>query len=236
MLIFLFEAFKSQIKIFIDLIGATTIEKDYEIININNQELSKKISFLFSFFNKNFNEFNSENSEGKKIFTNLQIKSFINNINIKSNLNSKNYSNKQDSIIQLNSCYDKDEESHINDEKVHLIKTTNNLISTFPKKQKRKNSKNNYSIPNINNQNKSFNKKQNTKINERKNILNKNKNKNHLPYNLNINIYSNKTNDNFSNSLKINNYRNYYHLNENFDNKSKYNKDNNNIYNEFNRK
>ena len=128
-MIFLFEAFKSQKKIFIDLIGATSIEKDYELITINNQELSKKISCLFSFFNKNFNEFNSKNTEGKKIFTNLQIKSFINNINIKSNLNSKNYSNKQDSTIQLKSCYDKDQESHINDEKVHFIKTTNNLIT-----------------------------------------------------------------------------------------------------------
>jgi hypothetical protein len=221
---FLLEILASQIKLFVDLNSTTNFEKIYQILNLNNQELSKRISCLFHLTEKNDNFFNIESiieeskSTRNKQFDNLSIIS-SNNLDIKRN-NMPNYlSNNKETIRKTNNTiYDVDEDNFTTSEKnensdIKIQNKNNDLIRINQKKFDSKN-KNNYIINNSNsNRNSKKLNAYNNKYEDKKKDL---------PYNLNINIYSNNSNNNFRNQTEQN-YSNllnnkYYHTNTKYNN------------------
>ena len=236
---FLMELLVSQIKLFVDLNSTTNFEEIYKILNLNNQELSKRISCLFHLIEKNDNYFNNESiievpkNTRNKQFDNLSIIS-SNNLNIKRNIIPNYLSNNKDTIIKTNNTiYDVDEDNFTTSEKnensdIKIPNKNNDLIKINQKKFDSKN-KNNYIINNSNsNRNSkklnSYNKKYEDK-------------KKDLPYNLNINIYSNNSNNNLRNQTEQN-YNNYYSLsNKYYNTNTKYkNLDDNVDYKQGNEK
>ena len=157
---FLLELLTSQIKLFVDLNSTTNFEEIYKLLNLNNQELSKRISCLFHLIEKNDNFFNAEsiieeskNSRNKK-FDNLSVIS-SNNINIKRNITTNYLSNNKETIRKTNNTiYDVDEDNFTNSEKnensdIKIQNKNNDLIRINQKKFDSKN-KNNYIINNSN--------------------------------------------------------------------------------------
>ena len=215
---FLLELLISQIKLFVDLNSTTNYEKIYQILNLNNQELSKKISCLFHLTEKTDNFFNTESiiEEPKytrnKKFDNLSIIS-SNNIDINRNIMPNYYSNNKETIIKTNNTiYDVDEDNFTTTEKnensdIKNPNKNNDLIKINQKKFDSKN-KNNY----VNNSNSNSNR------NSKKLYAYNNKyedKKKDLSYNLNINIYSNNSNNNLRNQTEQNN-NNCYNLNNKY--------------------
>lgn len=198
---FLLETIISQLKFLLDLNTISSFDKIYELLNINNQQLSKLISCLFSIFdvsNSHLEKSNNYKNE-KKCFDNLKIESF--NYNYNRIYVNRNY----DSIIQQNNGYDKDEESHTNNDKNYL-NNNYNLIKINKKKFELKKKEKDNDI--INTSHKNLFKKPFSNFND-KNIISSYYKKNKdiqkdMSYNLNINIYSNHTNDNSRNSIKTN--------------------------------
>ena len=142
---FLLELLASQIKLFVDLNSTTNFEKIYQILNLNNQELSKRISCLFHMTEKSDNFFNAEsiieeskNSRNKQ-FDNLSIIS-SNNINIRRNIMPNYLSNNKETIIKTNNTiYDVDEDNFTTSEKnensdYKSPNKNNDLIKTNQKK------------------------------------------------------------------------------------------------------
>ena len=194
---YLLETFISQLKFFKDLISINDFENKYELLNLNNQKLSKSICGLFLLID----EYNKKENLSSK---NLLIQS-INKLNIKSKIKKSNLSNKKNSLIPHKNGYDKDDESrNTNNDKQSrynycLIKNNSNFLRPI---NKDKNNSTQY---------KKCSKKPNINVNN----LNKSYNKKNSSYNLNINIYSNDSDNNLRNSSKINNYINYYNLRDN---------------------
>ena len=215
---FLLETIISQLKFLLDLNIISNFDKIYELLNINNQQLSKRISCLFSIFDLSNSHLENlkNNKNEKKSFDNLKIESFNYNYN-------KIYVNKNyNSIIQQNNEYDKDEESQTNNDKNYLSNKYN-LIKINKKKFELKNKEKVNDI--INTSHKNLYKKTFSNFND-KNIISsynkKNKDiKKDMSYNLNINIYSNHTNDNSHNSIKTNYNLNGFRQNKN-NNESNY--------------
>ena len=220
---FIVDLLISQIKLFIDLNSTTNYEKVYQILNLNNQDLSQRISCLFHLIEKNDNFSNAEsiieeskNSRNKK-FDNLTIIS-SNNINIKKN---NLFSNNRETIRKTNNTiYDVDEDNFSASEKnenseLKNPNKNNDLIKINQKKYDSKN-KNNYIINN------SSGNKNPKKLNSYNNRYDDKKKD--LSYNLNINIYSNNSNNNLRNQTEqnYNNYNNlnnkYYHTNAKYKN------------------
>ena len=236
---FLLELLASQIKLFVDLNSTTNFEKIYQILNLNNQELSKRISCLFHMTEKSDNFFNAEsiieeskNSRNKQ-FDNLSIIS-SNNINIRRNIMPNYLSNNKETIIKTNNTiYDVDEDNFTTSEKnensdYKSPNKNNDLIKTNQKKLDSKN-KNNYIINNSNsNRNSKKISTSNNKYEDKKKDL---------PYNLNINIYSNNSNNNLRNQTEQN-YSNYYSLSNKYNNTNTKNKnsDENSYYKQSNEK
>lgn len=229
---FLLELLASQIKLFVDLNSTTNFEKIYQLLNLNNQELSKRISCLFHLTEKNDNFFNAESiiEESKntrnKQFDNLSIIS-SNNLDIKRNIMPNYLSNNKETIIKTNNTiYDVDEDNFTTSEKNENSdyknpNKNNDLIKINQKKFDSKN-KNNYIINNSNSNRNS------RKINAYNNKYDDKKKD--LPYNLNINIYSNNSNNNLRNQTEQN-YSNYYRLNNKYYNTStKYKNSDDNLY------
>ena len=133
---FFFETLNSQLKLFLDLMTTSNLEKVYELLNNNNQKLSKRISSLFSLIIKNNNNIDSRNAiNGKNNFKNLKIESF-NRIN--TNKKYKYFKNNHDSNIINNTGYDKDEDNYNNNnEKLDLnIINNSSIINNKIKKVK----------------------------------------------------------------------------------------------------
>ena len=133
---FFFETLNSQLKLFLDLMTTSNLEKIYELLNNNNQKLSKRISSLFSLIIKNNNNIDSRNAiNGKNNFKNLKIESF-NRIN--TNKKYKYFKNNHDSNIINNTGYDKDEDNYNNNnEKLDLnIINNSSIINNKIKKVK----------------------------------------------------------------------------------------------------
>ena len=210
---FLLELLVSQIKLFVDLNSTTNFEEIYKILNLNNQELSKRISCLFHLIEKNDNFFNAESiieepkNTRNKQFDNLSVIT-SNNINIKRNTTPNYLSNNKETIRKTNNTiYDVDEDNFTTSEKnensdIKIPNKNNDLIKINQKKFDSKN-KNNYII---NNSNSNRNSKKLNSYNKKSEDKKKD-----LPYNLNINIYSNNSNNNLRNQTEQN-YNNYYSL------------------------
>ena len=98
------EIITSQIKIYMNLLISNNSKNIYEILNINNQNLSKEISFLYDKFCKNINNNDEQRKkEDHNIYNNKTIKP--NNINNKEELiyNTVNYEiNTDNDIIDKN--------------------------------------------------------------------------------------------------------------------------------------
>jgi len=154
---FFFETLNSQLKLFLDLMTTSNLEKIYELLNNNNQKLSKRISSLFSLIIKNNNNIDSRNAiNGKNNFKNLKIESF-NRIN--TNKKYKYFKNNHDSNIINNTGYDKDEDNYNNNNEkldLNIINNSsiiNNKIKKVKLRQLKSNNKeiNNHSYSKINN-------------------------------------------------------------------------------------
>ena len=157
---FLLELLISQIKFFVDLNSITNPEKIYRILNLNNQELSKRISCLFHFIEKNDNFSSiesiieeSKNTRNKK-FDDISIIS-PNNINIKRNILPNYFSNNREPIIKANNTiYDVDEDNFTTSEKNEKQENKNPKKNSDLKKINQKKidskNKNNYVISNSN--------------------------------------------------------------------------------------
>ena len=165
---FFFETLNSQLKLFLDLMTTSNLEKIYELLNNNNQKLSKRISSLFSLIIKNNNNIDSRNAiNSKNNFKNLKIESF-NRIN--TNKKYKYFKNNHDSNIINNTGYDKDEDNYNNNNEkldLNIINNSsiiNNKIKKVKLRQLKSNNKeiNNHSYSKINNY------KYNKKINNKK--------------------------------------------------------------------
>jgi len=234
---FLLELLISQIKLFVDLNSITNLEKIYQILNLNNQVLSKRISCFFYLNDKNDNFFNSESIiEDSKNSRNTKLDSLniisSNDINIKRNIMPNYFSNNKETIFKTNNTiYDVDEDNFTASEKNKISDYKNpnknsDLIKTNQKKLDSKN-KNSY---NINNSNSNSNSNRNSKKLNTYNNKYEDKKKD-LPYNLNINIYSNNSNNNLRN-LTEENYSNYYSINNKYYNTNTKNKNlNDNLIN-----
>ena len=234
---FLLELLISQIKLFVDLNSITNLEKIYQILNLNNQVLSKRISCFFYLNDKNQNFFNSESIiEDSKNSRNTKLDSLniisSNDINIKRNIMPNYFSNNKETIFKTNNTiYDVDEDNFTASEKNKISDYKNpnknsDLIKTNQKKLDSKN-KNSY---NINNSNSNSNSNRNSKKLNTYNNKYEDKKKD-LPYNLNINIYSNNSNNNLRN-LTEENYSNYYSINNKYYNTNTKNKNlNDNLIN-----
>jgi len=154
---FFFETLNSQLKLFLDLMTTSNLEKIYELLNNNNQKLSKRISSLFSLIIKNNNNIDSRNAiNGKNNFKNLKIE-YFNRIN--TNKKYKYFKNNHDSNIINNTGYDKDEDNYNNNNEkldLNIINNSsiiNNKIKKVKLRQLKSNNKeiNNHSYSKINN-------------------------------------------------------------------------------------
>ena len=232
---FILETLTSQLKLFMDLITTTSFEKIYQILNLNNQQLSKRISYLFSLFEKN-NYYNSNPT--RNLYNSIIIKERdrFENLKIQSLNNFESNSVSNETIIKNNNAiYDKDEENNItnneNNENLgykdinnnKLIKINQKKFETKIKCNNNNNTDNNInSLNNSNNKNININsfKKFKTNMDNKNNIisnlnkLGESKDKKDMSYNLNINIYSNRTNNNSLNSMNQK-YNNCCNLNSN---------------------
>ena len=236
---FLLELLISQIKLFVDLNSITNLEKIYQILNLNNQVLSKRISCFFYLNDKNDNFFNSESIiEDSKNSRNTKLDSLniisSNDINIKRNIMPNYFSNNKETIFKTNNTiYDVDEDNFTASEKNKISDYKNpnknsDLIKTNQKKLDSKN-KNSYNINNSNSNSNSNSNRNSKKLNTYNNKYEDKKKD--LPYNLNINIYSNNSNNNLRN-LTEENYSNYYSINNKYYNTNTKNKNlNDNLIN-----
>ena len=154
---FFFFLLNSQLKLFLDLMTTSNLEKIYELLNNNNQKLSKRISSLFSLIIKNNNNIDSRNAiNGKNNFKNLKIE-YFNRIN--TNKKYKYFKNNHDSNIINNTGYDKDEDNYNNNNEkldLNIINNSsiiNNKIKKVKLRQLKSNNKeiNNHSYSKINN-------------------------------------------------------------------------------------